>query len=767
MTIRSKLALFISILIAVILMLNIWLYYYSTKNQMQRDAENQMNAVARQVGATMEAMQQSRRLIEETLGERLRIAAIAAANRLGPEYRHVENDQLAELSRELGVDHITLWRKTEDDIVVVRSSDPKEIGLSSKNMDYWYDAFVQLFEQGNVTIPQGQKLDRFWSGPINFASSDPERINKWGYYYDGTTDYMINPFIHAEVFVNFERDLGTDSIVQKLLDSNPDLLEITGFDPEFFGKPPIIKYKQGQPVRNLDVRDIVFGTYSYVNQTEKDAALVGQAARTGEMVTVPDRLNGTNVIRSFIPIQGDKTYVYGVTFNRNSIDETLNRQMLILTLISVALIALSIVASYLLSGVMIRSLHRIVTKVNEIAGGIFGQKLSVRSKDELGLLASRVNTMEDNLQYYMSGLKNTAAELSDTKQYLESLVNHTSDAIHVADLQGRVTQVNHAFEGMYGWSEAEVLGRPLDNIPPDQVRDWEDIRRTVLEGGAVTDRETVRYTKDGTPIDLSITVSSIRNEQGEIVAIATISRNITNRKQTEEMLRRSEKLSVVGQLAAGIAHEIRNPLTTLIGFVQLQQKKGSLPGVYLDVMLSELDRINYIVSELLFLAKPQASVMEMANVADILGDISLLLESQARISNVRIVTNIPANLPKVKCAINQLKQVFVNVIKNGIEAMPDGGTLRIEAETLEDSGGLLLRVCDNGCGIPEETLSRLGEPFYSTKPTGNGLGVMVSQQIIANHKGTIDFRSAPGEGTTVEIRLPSRDDSDSPDFATA
>ncbi|WP_240353160.1 hypothetical protein [Cohnella algarum] len=350
MTIRSKLALFISILIAVILMLNIWLYYYSTKNQMQRDAENQMNAVARQVGATMEAMQQSRRLIEETLGERLRIAAIAAANRLGPEYRHVENDQLAELSRELGVDHITLWRKTEDDIVVVRSSDPKEIGLSSKNMDYWYDAFVQLFEQGNVTIPQGQKLDRFWSGPINFASSDPERINKWGYYYDGTTDYMINPFIHAEVFVNFERDLGTDSIVQKLLDSNPDLLEITGFDPEFFGKPPIIKYKQGQPVRNLDVRDIVFGTYSYVNQTEKDAALVGQAARTGEMVTVPDRLNGTNVIRSFIPIQGDKTYVYGVTFNRNSIDETLNRQMLILTLISVALIALSIVASYLLSG---------------------------------------------------------------------------------------------------------------------------------------------------------------------------------------------------------------------------------------------------------------------------------------------------------------------------------------------------------------------------------------------------------------------------------
>jgi len=767
MTIRSKLALFISILIAMILMLNISIYYYSTKNQLQRDAENQMTAIANQIGAALQAMQQSRKLIEDTLGERLRNAAIAAQQQLDPDIDKVSNEELKELSRFLGVDHITLWRKTDNDIVAVKSSDPNEIGLSSRNMDYWYVAFSQLFEKREVTIPQGQKLENFWSGPINFATSDPNHINKWGYYYDGSTNYMINPYIHAEIFVDFERDLGTDAIVEKILQSNPALMEITGFDPEFFGKPPIIKYKQGRPVRNLDVRDIIFGTYSYRNQTQKDAALVGEAVRSGSMVTTQDRLNGTKVIRSFMPVQGDKPYVIGVTFNQNYIDKSIHQQIFILSLISVALIAVSIVVSYMMSGIMIRSLNQIVTKVNEIADGVFGKKLPVRRKDELGLLASRVNTMEDNLQFYMSGLKNTAAELRDTKQYLESFVNHTSDAIHVADLDGRVTQVNRAFEQMYGWSEAETLGKRLDNVPEEYRQEWEDIRQTVLRGGSVTGHETVRYTKDGSLIDLSITVSSIRNEQGEIVAIATISRNITAKKQTEEMLRRSEKLSVVGQLAAGIAHEIRNPLTTLHGFVQLQQKKGSLPPVYLDVMLSELNRINYIVSELLFFAKPQATRTETANAADILNDILLLVESQARIGNVQIEMDIPPDLPPIKCAVDQLKQVFINIIKNGIEAMPDGGILRIEARPQEDGKGILLRICDNGCGIPEEALSRLGEPFYSTKPNGNGLGLMVTQQIIANHKGTIEFRSEPGKGTTVEIRLPSQGIASSADPATA
>ncbi|MBB6691493.1 PAS domain S-box protein [Cohnella xylanilytica] len=714
-----------------------------------------MNVIAKQVGATVEATQQSRRYMEESSGVMLRNAAIAAKERLSPRIDRVTNEELARLSKELGVGHITLWvRKTDGDIVAAKSSDPEELGQSSRTWDYWFTAFNQLFDDRKVTIPQGQKLDHFWSGPINFATSNPEHINKWGYYYDGTTDYIINPFIDAQQFLDYEKTAGTEAVIAKIMRDNKDVLDITGFDPRYFGKEKIIKYKKGKPVYNLDVRDVVFGSYRYSDPS--DGSYILQAAESGETIAVQKKIGGTRVLKSFIPVSGpDLSYVIGFSFNGESLRSQVNRQLVLQVIISSTLLAAALVASYLLAGFMLRPVNRILATVNEIAVGRFGSKLEIRSKDELGLLSSRINAMGDSLQHYTSRLKESAEELRSTKQYLESFVNHTSDAIHVSDLEGRVTQVNRAFETMYGWSEEEILGKALRNVPEELEKEFGDVWDTVLAGGAVADLETVRYAKDGKPFDVSLTVSSIRDEAERIVAVATISRNITARKQTEEMLRRSEKLSVVGQLAAGVAHEIRNPLTTLRGFVQLQQQQGSIPPAYLQIMLSELDRINYIVSELLIFAKPQADRFRLAPIADIIRDIVLLLDSQARMNNVRIETRFSEELPDIRCEVNQLKQVFLNVLKNGMEAMPDGGVLFVEAYRAPRDGGVVVRVTDQGEGIPEEHLARLGEPFFSTKESGNGLGLMVSQQIISNHKGTMRFESKLGEGTTVELRLPS------------
>ncbi|WP_260410876.1 ATP-binding protein [Cohnella xylanilytica] len=755
MTIKAKLSIFIFALVAAILVLNISIYYASTSSDLSNRAKQQMNVIAKQVGATVEATQQSRRYMEESSGVMLRNAAIAAKERLSPRIDRVTNEELARLSKELGVGHITLWvRKTDGDIVAAKSSDPEELGQSSRTWDYWFTAFNQLFDDRKVTIPQGQKLDHFWSGPINFATSNPEHINKWGYYYDGTTDYIINPFIDAQQFLDYEKTAGTEAVIAKIMRDNKDVLDITGFDPRYFGKEKIIKYKKGKPVYNLDVRDVVFGSYRYSDPS--DGSYILQAAESGETIAVQKKIGGTRVLKSFIPVSGpDLSYVIGFSFNGESLRSQVNRQLVLQVIISSTLLAAALVASYLLAGFMLRPVNRILATVNEIAVGRFGSKLEIRSKDELGLLSSRINAMGDSLQHYTSRLKESAEELRSTKQYLESFVNHTSDAIHVSDLEGRVTQVNRAFETMYGWSEEEILGKALRNVPEELEKEFGDVWDTVLAGGAVADLETVRYAKDGKPFDVSLTVSSIRDEAERIVAVATISRNITARKQTEEMLRRSEKLSVVGQLAAGVAHEIRNPLTTLRGFVQLQQQQGSIPPAYLQIMLSELDRINYIVSELLIFAKPQADRFRLAPIADIIRDIVLLLDSQARMNNVRIETRFSEELPDIRCEVNQLKQVFLNVLKNGMEAMPDGGVLFVEAYRAPRDGGVVVRVTDQGEGIPEEHLARLGEPFFSTKESGNGLGLMVSQQIISNHKGTMRFESKLGEGTTVELRLPS------------
>lgn len=753
MSIKAKLSFSISLIVAIILLLSLSIHYFTSKAALQKGLEEQVDNIAKQISMTIESSEKAKQFMENTMGEKLRIAAIAAKEELGPDINKIKNEQLVALSRKLGVDHITLWKKFENDIIVLRSSQPNEINMSSKTWDYHYTAFNQLFNGEKVTVPQGQKLEHFWSAPFNFATSDPKKIIKWGNYYDGTTNYMINPYVNAQVLVDFDDTIGTDANIKKIISDQPTILEITGFDPEFFNKPQIIKFKQGVPVYNLDVRAIAFGQYRYKNNAI-DTKNIQKALHSGKISTAWSTFNGKEVLKSFIPITNDKTYVVGITFDYPAIQRPLSRQILIQALVSIGLVLVTLIASYFIAGFMMRSFNQILNKVNAIAVGNFDEKITIRSNDEFGLLASRVDTMGNNLNRYTTELKDAAEELQSTKQYLESFVNHTTDAIHVADLTGKIIQVNKAFEVMYGWRTEEIIGQVLCHIPDNQKTAHEEQEANVLLGGSVTDFETQRYTKSGELIDLSITISSIHDELGAIVAIASISRNITSRKQTEEMIRRSEKLSVVGQIAAGVAHEVRNPLTTLRGFVQLQKQSGPLSPTHLDIMLQELDQINMIVSEFLVFAKPQANRFQPVNIQHTFRDVMLLLELEAKLSNVQLILKSENNIPQVIGEANQLKQVFVNVIKNGMESMPSGGMLTIKLNCNPPDRNLVLEFCDQGCGIAKEDLLRLGEPFFTKKPSGNGLGIMVSQQIIEAHKGTILFSSKLGEGTCVKISLP-------------
>lgn len=754
MSIKVKLTFWISLLVALILLLNMSIYYISSKEGLKKAAEQQMITMAEQISTTVEVSQQARQQIEDSIGERLRSVAISAQKELDPDIEKVTNEQLVALSAKLGVDHITLWKRLDNDIVALRSSDPKEINLSSKTWDYWYVAFNQLFDYHQVTIPQGQKLNNYWSGPINYATSEPSIVNKWGDYYDGTTNYMINPYVNADNILEFQKTTGTDAVITKMLLKNSNILEVTGFDPQFFGKKPIIKIKKGQPVFNLDVRDIIFGTYKYEDE-KNEVTLIQEALATKTTVTTDIRINNKTVIQSLIPVMNStKPYVIRILFNAKALEDMLRNQFIELVIISLSLLIITMVSSYLLSSLLIRPIHQILSVVNQVAQGKFEGTINYKGKDELGHLAFHVNVMTSNLSNYTRQLHDVADELRHTKGYLESFVNHTSDAIHVTDLEGNVTQLNQAFELIFGWTPEELLGQKLSNIPPECQVEYQDLIAQILRNEPVADYETTRYTKDGRIIDVSITISTIWDENGHIVAIASITRNITARKEAEDVLRRSEKLSVIGQLAAGVAHEIRNPLTTIKGFVQLQKSKVVIKESQLDLILSELDRINFIVSEFLVLAKPQAVQFQRADIRDILLHVGKLLESQASLDNVEIDMHLDsAQDPFIRCDLNQLKQVFINVMKNAMEAMPGGGKIKIELDSSSPSC-VIIQVIDEGCGLSEEELSQVGEPFYTNKENGNGLGLMVTRRIIHNHKGTLSIQSKLGEGTCIKIMLP-------------
>ena len=207
-----------------------------------------------------------------------------------------------------------------------------------------------------------------------------------------------------------------------------------------------------------------------------------------------------------------------------------------------------------------------------------------------------------------------------------------------------------------------------------------------------------------------------------------------------------------GLVAASIAHEIRNPLTAIKGFLKLAyQGAMKLDDIY-PILDLEINRIETIASELMFLGKPARSEIKETNIGKILLDVYTLMQSQANLDNVVINLDTYGDHLITLCNVDQIKQVFINLVKNAIEAMDNGGIINMEAKL--DGKWVVVTITDNGKGIPDEIKNKLGEPFYTTKEKGTGLGLVICYNIIAEHKGKIDFVSEDGMGTTFTIQLP-------------
>ena len=246
------------------------------------------------------------------------------------------------------------------------------------------------------------------------------------------------------------------------------------------------------------------------------------------------------------------------------------------------------------------------------------------------------------------------------------------------------------------------------------------------------------------------------NEQGKPYQYVAIRNDITERKKTEEVLHRQDKLAAVGQLAAGVAHEIRNPLTSMKGYAEFLTLDEKDPErlEFMNIILDEIERVNMIVEDFMVLAKPKAVELEEKNVVPVIKDVVSLLEFEARKKKVRLSFDCNHEIIQIECDENRLKQVFLNFIKNGMEAMPNGGELHVK--TMIHDNNVQISIQDTGVGISKEKLKKLGEPFYTTKKNGNGLGLMVSFKIIESHNGKVFVESEPNKGTTFNILLPAK-----------
>ncbi|QED46926.1 ATP-binding protein [Cytobacillus dafuensis] len=250
------------------------------------------------------------------------------------------------------------------------------------------------------------------------------------------------------------------------------------------------------------------------------------------------------------------------------------------------------------------------------------------------------------------------------------------------------------------------------------------------------------------PIVLIIILSAI-----SYILLRRFSSYIHALHNSHEDLRQMEKLAYIGQIAATISHEIKNPLASLKGFTQLQREKHPSDQHYYLIMEQEIVRINSIVNDLLILGKPKSTHFEKHNVRDILTYVLSITQLLALKKKIKLSSEMEEDLPLIECDENQLKQVFINLIKNGIDSMQDGGNLRILSKFCSNNQ-VSISFSDQGCGIDQSDLDNLFKPFYTTKEDGTGLGLIVTKKIIEDHQGFINVESELNIGTRIDIILP-------------
>lgn len=333
--------------------------------------------------------------------------------------------------------------------------------------------------------------------------------------------------------------------------------------------------------------------------------------------------------------------------------------------------------------------------------------------------------------------------LQSAKAHFNLVFRQSQDAIALIDVEKRVLAVNPAFETLYGWKSHTLEKKQYP------LAEHENESSHQFSGKMVTRTD---YTVHGTPLDVEVRVSPIYDNRGTLIAYSEMIRDVTKKLEQEQFLFQAEKLRVAGEMAAGVAHEIRNPLTVLQGFVQIMQEKNPEDKVYTSLMLSELKRVNDIVSEFLVLAKPQALHHAVFSLNKVLEETLQLFTSESLLKNISLEYIESDEELLIFGDRNQMKQVLINLFKNSCDAIKEKGSICISA-SLHLSEKIVLTITDTGSGMSAETIKKIRSPFFTTKEKGTGLGLVITEKIINQHKGMMEIESTEGEGTTVTITM--------------
>lgn len=389
----------------------------------------------------------------------------------------------------------------------------------------------------------------------------------------------------------------------------------------------------------------------------------------------------------------------------------------------------------------------------------------------LGSLALRLDDLERVLVFLLVCVFSASiarqrsqaeSKAGEARRRMAAIVESSDDAIFSTTRNGTITSWNHAAEALYGYSAEEILGRNIALVvPPERAHEVYRHRARLNRGEYIESFQTERMRKDGSRASILLSISPLRNHKGEIIGSSGIARDITSQKRAEDTLRRNEKLATAGRLAAGIAHEINNPLEAVLNLLYLARRDPLRSEQYLSAAEKEVQRVAAIAQQTLGLVRDASSPMTLS-LAEILDDVLQLYGRKLSAKRIH-VEKIYSGDTEIQGFPGELRRLFSNLVVNAVDAMAEGGRLQLKvarSREWSDHGrtGVRITVADNGSGIPHEEIGHLFEPFYTTKgETGTGLGLWLSQGVVQKHDGRIRVRSSnhpPHRGTVFSVFLP-------------
>ncbi|MBI4846716.1 MAG: PAS domain S-box protein [Candidatus Omnitrophica bacterium] len=395
-------------------------------------------------------------------------------------------------------------------------------------------------------------------------------------------------------------------------------------------------------------------------------------------------------------------------------------------------------------------IRRLTFSTKQIATGDLTRVVKIDSEDEIGALGKSFNAMVSSLN--------------------EHIIESMTGGVITISMEGKIITFNRSAEVILGYDSEEVINKSVfSTFPLSGINSvFSQILYDTLEKKKTSSSQEIAiYSRDGKKIPIGITTSLLRDKKNTLLGIVVTFKDLGHIKHLEEQMRRADRLAAVGSLAAGIAHEIRNPLGSVKGLVQLLQedlKEDDRKKSYTDVIVKEVDRLNKVVEELLSFARPENSELEanleLLNINEVIEQTLLLATHDTKNVDIKIVKKYLKDLPMVLADAKKLQQAFLNIIINAFAAMGNGGTLNIGTVLASNNKMICVIFQDTGCGIPAEILSKIFDPFFTAREGGTGLGLTITHQIISSHNGKIDVKSEAGTGTSFIIYLPVTKDKD-------